>query len=1532
MATRSAQSICHIIAGSYFDAVKLANDEDSEQDDEDKQPKIQEKGEFELELLRRPKRQDWWIQTLERLDVTKNVMDFSEAEEMAEAILIETYECCGLRVRRLMSWRRLTENYMEISMRKYVCLKNELSMALMIEDVKRIAELKEQVPQRMWGWWVGYGGKLKDKYLLRYGCLVPTGRINPFSKIGSVHHEILTLLDPKSLQFADKWGLMQRLYPPGRLKQSRRLQISGEARSLLREPKSLYLYELIRDTFAQKREFAVGKIMEALDGTDLSEGADPNWDPKTTAWYGWHMLHFVCASAHAKTCEEVLEIFNLHQANWHIIDNDGNTLLHIAAMTNNIKAVQFLLRKTPIPIEFGNSDGFSAFLLALDFSHMNAALEILECSMAPQAFTALEGSIEHRNKIIEKENANRKLLKCVTEGLPSSVKELLLHEHYPADIEACDVSGRRAIHLALIYGSDEHLVDMMHMLIEHKCDINSRIPEDSKDENASLTPLHLAAKRRHKAAIKVLLDNCANSTVDKFRRTPLMLLTLDKEKTPVEIMHFYLNGGKTLRKKKQVKWKHIDEVLDWRGKEYDRQLVLAAEREEKKRADEEFRIKSMTAEERWLEENRDKNDNDNDNPSETGTDPGKELVPPLRAGDRDSLVTQYHLFDVVANRAQRLLEMGFEDQDLWVEPNAGYKKKVINDYDLLQLFRYLDPSAKKARERRQKMWTYLVYPMIQMSQRAVLEVRLFDFLDYLLIMYGGEVGLCTGVFFGHTLETAPWLYTWDDIEEAIRNPKRPEEVTNATVEETSAALLQYRCNTLMDMSFRRSHYPRKLRWVGSTWAKYEYPRDHNSVPWDHIEHAPHERMKRLIPKTGDEAMRGAYVGIERACREGLDRMQLINLLHYDEAQMEHTYVANRILIIRDLLLLPLIYSLAKNFSNNKEFVRFLEFTSYITKSMGPKKTFEEKYWVSLKSQIIEKVLAYVIRLKLHLAAVGTFDQTAVTFSATSVIMCGMRKKEEIERNDASATRKAGKKKMKRSLDRRHAILQGRPCTQNDFLDTAAFTRRLSLYAYIELRKVKGVNSVKELRDVLVQLPSPSRGFHFWRSIFLDFMLGVSAKAREILSAEFSHRFGSAWHGLREQPSRRQLCHSIVGTTSGGGDSLSPEAQEAYDLWAAETDFFKKLQRLDILCSMVAEHVEAVGRSSNLVVGRLGFDTELDLLTVFDKLKRPELYGYKNNIIMTEYDNGFHKDNTVHTLPSITKKITCTLLVQGAPMIDYFKALMPMGICHLVTVELTLNSFINCEKLYKLVGLISEPDPIQMQPIGSYPSVAPHSVVPPEKREVETSTRPSTSQSQEEDEQFRRTDMPSYPGSSRPSTLCPQSTPDDHVSWHAVAIQRIAGNRYLGKPVDLRALDEGCKGYLGNVDDVFRTPLSRSGNGMGTSKPGYTPPEKVGLFSGIGTPLRLGTPDGRLGTPVVNDRRAGLRTNFPHLMPNSGHGQKRMNGNSMGIGSTPLRLWTPEVGRPVGRPIGMHSPMRLGTPDTDTKRMVGSMETIPILPY
>ena len=167
---------------------------------------------------------------------------------------------------------------------------------------------------------------------------------------------------------------------------------------------------------------------------------------------------------------------NIHPPHTDEIDEDGNTLLHIACMLGDLKLVRELIQAKSTLVGRPNSEGKLPLHLIGDRANMKETGEIEEMiDLLSNSQTVHvqdnEGNTAMHSTCIQS-RSNPAQLKCFIRKMPSTSHML------------CNEDGKQPIHIILKYHDKSHLE-----LLPKEVDVNS--PDKCGD-----TPLHLACKYR----------------------------------------------------------------------------------------------------------------------------------------------------------------------------------------------------------------------------------------------------------------------------------------------------------------------------------------------------------------------------------------------------------------------------------------------------------------------------------------------------------------------------------------------------------------------------------------------------------------------------------------------------------------------------------------------------------------------------------------------------------------------------------------------------------------------------------------------------------------------------------------------------------------------------------------------------------------------------------------------------------------------------------------------------------------------------
>eukprot|EP00439_Symbiodinium_sp_Y106_P075408 s497_g14.t4 len=308
----------------------------------------------------------------------------------------------------------------------------------------------------------------------------------------------------------------------------------------------------------------------------------------------------------------------------------------------------------------------------------------------------------------------------------------------------------------------------------------------------------------------------------------------------------------------------------------------------------------------------------------------------------DSLITMHLLSD---------------NLNLWLDGRnsrgVGLDDDTVNQGDRLQLFRQIllpagdrmhgiealmmkDEDRGKLRpvdRRCRNLWDKLIAPLLTLSILGRLENRQPDLLKYLLHCLLGQRGMVYGVLASASpSKRTGTLPTWETIAKVI----------------TESDSLESRVEVLRSLGFRGPK-PRKSCWSGSVWVRDEYPRNPDSAPWEGFQYVDREdadvlgqgppgmkheafRMNRMWClerseqfdekeqewESGFNKRADAFIweespgfkwsgGAEKPITPSIyDKIQLSNRLFINEALAERVLMADRVKLVGEKLLCPLL--------------------------------------------------------------------------------------------------------------------------------------------------------------------------------------------------------------------------------------------------------------------------------------------------------------------------------------------------------------------------------------------------------------------------------------------------------------------------------------------------------------------------------------------------------------------------------------------------------------------------------------------------
>ncbi|CAH8437928.1 unnamed protein product [Schistosoma rodhaini] len=187
---------------------------------------------------------------------------------------------------------------------------------------------------------------------------------------------------------------------------------------------------------------------------------------------GNSLMHIAVISKHL----EIVRYLAEHNVPLYAVNKDGETPLHIAAKLGLLLIVDYIIDVGPNLLKFVDKNGNTPLHLACLTNHSNVALSLCNAG----------ATLEVRNK-----DRKTPLLCAVITSSESCVRVLLLAG---ARVDITDEEGNTALHLAAIQG-DYLIVKLLSKAVSNVDIFNT----------SEFTPLHLAAKHGHLRTVRYLI-------------------------------------------------------------------------------------------------------------------------------------------------------------------------------------------------------------------------------------------------------------------------------------------------------------------------------------------------------------------------------------------------------------------------------------------------------------------------------------------------------------------------------------------------------------------------------------------------------------------------------------------------------------------------------------------------------------------------------------------------------------------------------------------------------------------------------------------------------------------------------------------------------------------------------------------------------------------------------------------------------------------------------------------------------------------
>jgi len=821
-------------------------------------------------------------------------------QELATETVDKLFRIAKLRMVTPPRWTKVFLGAAQQYEKRLAEKREQLYMAVAQDDVELLLNIKKQVSEELLHWWaydlllvVRASFRIRPKTLEHLPDLI--GDVYPgFRKVQAQRDALDEQLDEgNSISIAEMQLGMALLRPL-----QKHLEDCGE----INVDNSGGLHGGVE-------ELLNNRARGAWQEDDSTAAIGVNYGMSHVVFAGWRAIHFVAANIHAKeSAIPALELLFKANADATLVEKGGATALHLAALRGNLNVVNCLL-DNGCPLDAEDMAGCSAMNIAGRCRHYHLIKAFAQWLLPEDAWPKLFYTEAERLASHYSLPNGLALHVAVVRGSIEKVKELVnLEPPDTANVNYADPGGRRAVHLAAGFISDENVAsDMLQLLVGQKADINAR------DTLYHETPLHLAARLGRATVVRILLLLHAHPNLpDSGSRTPMMLAAAgpDEERMPPAYNGTLVN--------KPLAWTTIQNLLDWNGRG-DPPI---------KNGPQPRRVRGKAA------ANLQKLMGAKPPPAVLDTAinaKGKKVLVPApeeeddedKDSDEEDETSYFNSTDTVRARAVALCDLGFDDQ--YIIDRDGR----VNRGDRMQLFQHLfqadrawipefpgDIAPLKPNDVRCRfVWKHLTGPLLQMAQKGNVPERATELLSYVLRVMLGNKGPAYGVFVSTGFDGGT-LPLWVEIEAAIHTKT-----------------LDKRVEAVLAMGFVGGK-PKLQSWVGSCWNLDEYPRNPVYAPWGAFEYLDkkdpdkpplvilrkHEIYNKLPPKTGTtgQAFKDNFFTVFEpvqkststapiVCRQ--DRLCLANRLYVNETYGVRQQVEVRARLIGEMLMCPLLHDI-----------------------------------------------------------------------------------------------------------------------------------------------------------------------------------------------------------------------------------------------------------------------------------------------------------------------------------------------------------------------------------------------------------------------------------------------------------------------------------------------------------------------------------------------------------------------------------------------------------------------------------------------